>query len=521
MKIYFFAKHPEQKSELKTFALLPLRLIFFYMIVFCEALPGQICDKKATIYFETDQFSITASENEKLEKLTTVFAHRTDTFFLEVHAFTDSIASLEYNYKLASNRLKTVIAYLKKNSPCYFETKEIVRGETMPLGSNATDAGRSKNRRVDIFYWRLSNGRITLKGTGGTEIDIQKDYFGPCGICESDPKMTEVFTNEEAAAQGIPLATTSGDSLITGGMMNLEFGACTTKNKNWPCTDVIIRIPAASPDEGMEVWKTDKVSDRSNMKWYLDEKGQLEYDAKNKCYLMKINFCPGDANSGPWFNCDKPKPRRVKDSVALVATPELTRAKQATYGRAMTPGNLVYGGGQLTNSMWGFLYRGKGSVFFADSGIGENKIGYKFSGIIDRYEADCGTERCQKEKQCWCFEIPIDAYTEIIYFQKKKEYRLKVPGKYRKYDLRLFIPAADTLLPLTKVKGSNRKYAFQQPVPDTYIVMYDNKSNINNKRAYNAQIDLSQIRTKHSKRHKYYKAKITRRQLKKAIAADS
>ena len=87
--------------------------------------------------------------------------------------------------------------------------------------------------------------------------------------------------------------------------------------------------------------------------------------------------------------------------------------------------------------------------------------------------------------------------------------------KYRKYNVRLFIPAADTLIPLTKI--SKRKYAFKQPLPDTYVVLYNEKGNLNDKRGYDAAVDLADIKTKYSKRKKVYKAKIKRKQIRKTI----
>ncbi|PBQ33742.1 hypothetical protein CNR22_18800 [Sphingobacteriaceae bacterium] len=374
----------------------------------------------------------------------------------------------------------------------------------------------------------MKGDKITLKAKGGTEIDLDKNYFGSCGVCGSKPVMTEVFTNEQAAQQGVSLQTTDGDNLITGGMMNLELNCPDridrNRKKTWPCSDVVIRIPAANFDPEMGVWKVSRESTTGAIKWEQDEKGELEYDAKNKCYIMRANYCPGLGNMLSGINCDKrggmgTSTGRLKDSIGLIAVPELARSRRTTNVRAVNSG-LIYGNGVESVNIWRFSYRGKGSVFFEDQGLAKNNIGYMFSGNIDRYEAECDSGRI-KEKKCWCFEIPIEAYDKIIYFKKKKEIRLKVPYKYRNYAVKLFIPAADTLLPLKKTGNSERKYAFKEPLPETYIVLYNETANASDKRAYDGHVYLGEVKTKYNKRHHYYKAKLKRRQVRKAISNNS
>ncbi len=488
---------------------------------------GQVCDKKTSIYFEKNAFDLAAQENQKLEKLTKLFAQKNDTFFLEIHAFSDSVASAEYNYNLAGKRLKSVLQYIKKNAACHFKIVEKVRGEVVSSRSNTTEAGLAENRRVDVFYWKMKDGKITLKGKGLMELDIEPEYFGSCGVCESNPKMTTVYTNEDAARQGIPMTTTDGEQLITGGMMTFDF-SCQDKesrfrNRKRPCPEIVIRIPSGSFDNGYEIWRATPERERSALRWYTDPDGVLEYDEKNKCYLLRVNFCPGQ----PFINLDKLVTRQtggnierpyVPDSIGAIAIPELSRSRTGTYVQSEGPGYII-GYGKAKGNLWQFRYRGKSPVFFTDSGMAKNKIGYMFSGPIARYEAECDTLRCRSEKQCWCFEVPIDAYTKIIYFKKNKEHRLKLPFKYRKYSPKLFIPAADTVLAMTKV--SRRKYSFQQPLPDTYVVVYNKKADASNKRAYDAHVSLDDIKTKHHRRPNYYKAKLKRRQLQKAIQSNS
>ena len=67
------------------------------------------------------------------------------------------------------------------------------------------------------------------------------------------------------------------------------------------------------------------------------------------------------------------------------------------------------------------------------------------------------------------------------------------------------------------MQNSRRKFTFKQPLPATFVVLYKESSNLNNKREYDYQVDLEEIRTKYNKRKKVYKAKIKRKQLKHAL----
>jgi hypothetical protein len=149
--------------------------------------------------------------------------------------------------------------------------------------------------------------------------------------------------------------------------------------------------------------------------------------------------------------------------------------------------------------------------------MSKEKIGYYFSGTLDGYEMECDSARCTRRAECWCYELPLSAYTKIIYYQKDKDFRLKVPFKYRNCSVRLFIPGADSTVQVTPLRRSKRKYTFQQPLPNTYVVFYKKGSDANNKRAYDYQVDLDKVKKKFSKRKKVYKAKIKGKQLKNRV----
>jgi outer membrane protein OmpA-like peptidoglycan-associated protein len=94
-------------------------------------------------------------------ELNPVFAYRLDTLInkiknrtfkrIEVLGHTDSFGTDEYNQKLSQNRAETVKRYLMDHLH-YPSDNIIAKGfaASVPVSTNATSAGRQKNRRVEI-----------------------------------------------------------------------------------------------------------------------------------------------------------------------------------------------------------------------------------------------------------------------------------------------------------------------------------------------------------------------------------
>jgi outer membrane protein OmpA-like peptidoglycan-associated protein len=69
---------------------------------------------------------------------------------IEVAGHTDSVGTDAYNQTLSQQRANSVAGYL--SSKGVMQQRMIVTGagETHPIASNDTDAGRAQNRRVEI-----------------------------------------------------------------------------------------------------------------------------------------------------------------------------------------------------------------------------------------------------------------------------------------------------------------------------------------------------------------------------------
>lgn len=69
---------------------------------------------------------------------------------IDVYGHTDSTGSDAFNQTLSENRARTVANYLVSQGVTSTRVRSQGFGETMPVASNDTVEGRSKNRRVEI-----------------------------------------------------------------------------------------------------------------------------------------------------------------------------------------------------------------------------------------------------------------------------------------------------------------------------------------------------------------------------------
>lgn len=69
---------------------------------------------------------------------------------IEVAGHTDNVGSDAYNQQLSTQRANAVAAYLNGKGVMQQRMIVVGAGETRPIASNDTDAGRAQNRRVEI-----------------------------------------------------------------------------------------------------------------------------------------------------------------------------------------------------------------------------------------------------------------------------------------------------------------------------------------------------------------------------------
>ena len=103
----------------------------------------------ADAFFDFDKAVLKPEGKSKLDEVTSKLGSINLEVIIAV-GHTDSVGSDEYNQKLSIRRAESVKAYLQAKG---IEANRIYtegKGESQPVESNKTSAGRAKNRRVEI-----------------------------------------------------------------------------------------------------------------------------------------------------------------------------------------------------------------------------------------------------------------------------------------------------------------------------------------------------------------------------------
>lgn len=102
------------------------------------------------ITFETDSYQLRGSFYSVLESVGIVLAQYNETT-LRVTGHTDSTGSDQHNQQLSERRAQSVASNLSTHGVTQQRLYVEGAGETMPIADNASAAGRSQNRRVELY----------------------------------------------------------------------------------------------------------------------------------------------------------------------------------------------------------------------------------------------------------------------------------------------------------------------------------------------------------------------------------
>ncbi|WP_340067068.1 OmpA family protein [Ascidiimonas aurantiaca] len=114
-----------------------------------EEVQKQLNEYAKTILFDTGKASIKKESEQVLSDIVAILNEYPNAKF-SIDGHTDSVGSEKLNQKLSDARANSVKSYLVENGINEFRLSSMGYGESKPIASNNTKAGRQQNRRVEI-----------------------------------------------------------------------------------------------------------------------------------------------------------------------------------------------------------------------------------------------------------------------------------------------------------------------------------------------------------------------------------
>lgn len=104
---------------------------------------------KGDVTFDTDSDVVRLGLLSEIDRVAGVMRSYPDTY-IRVEGHTDSVGSEEYNMGLSMRRANAVKILLVQRGITENRIEAVGFGEDLPVATNDTEAGRQKNRRVEI-----------------------------------------------------------------------------------------------------------------------------------------------------------------------------------------------------------------------------------------------------------------------------------------------------------------------------------------------------------------------------------
>jgi hypothetical protein len=235
--------------------------------------------KTFSVYFDTDRSDIREDARHVLDEVVRLADEYSD-YRIELRAHTDSRGSTPYNDQLATQRAASVGAYLGGHGIQTEKTTLLAFGELNPAFSNEDDAGRQKNRRVDVvvsgYQWAsteelfsvlspesantfhfAADTYVELQGEQGTRIWVGANAFefadGQGTPEEIEFHLKECYRTSDMILAGLGTSS-DGRILETGGMLKIEARADGKQLKLKDGSNLIVSLPAEILKEDMQLF---------------------------------------------------------------------------------------------------------------------------------------------------------------------------------------------------------------------------------------------------------------------------
>ncbi|GAB1581645.1 OmpA family protein [Phyllobacterium phragmitis] len=116
-----------------------------------------ILNMPSNITFDTDQDTVKSQFYPTLNSVAIVL-RKFNQSLVDIYGHTDSTGSASYNMQLSQRRAQSVANYLGAQGIDQRRFAVVGYGDTQPVASNSTEAGRAQNRRVEIQISPLTQG---------------------------------------------------------------------------------------------------------------------------------------------------------------------------------------------------------------------------------------------------------------------------------------------------------------------------------------------------------------------------
>ena len=118
------------------------------------------------VLFDTGSATLKPGAREKLARVAGILASHPD-LKIEIEGHTDSVGGNDYNQGLSERRAESVRTYLVQQKIAATSVDAEGFGESRPVASNASPAGRQQNRRVELVVSGESIGRTATRSPSG------------------------------------------------------------------------------------------------------------------------------------------------------------------------------------------------------------------------------------------------------------------------------------------------------------------------------------------------------------------
>jgi outer membrane protein OmpA-like peptidoglycan-associated protein len=116
------------------------------------------------VLFDTGSATLKPGAREKLARVSGILLSHPD-LKLQIEGHTDSVGDTEYNQRLSESRADSVRTYLLAQGIAASAVRAAGFGETQPVASNDTPAGRQQNRRVELVVGGEAIGTLATRDT--------------------------------------------------------------------------------------------------------------------------------------------------------------------------------------------------------------------------------------------------------------------------------------------------------------------------------------------------------------------